>query len=838
MAEFTPIEFEIRGHTDRATRSILNLSNALQNIVGKFRNFSSSISKYVSDMNAAERAGSRFRSELSSIDAKIAGTKRVLELLRQERASFESFVGPQKSDAADHYKFILDYTKKYKSQLASLNGQRRALQFRGFSSQLGGAIWKGIGQGAGLAGNALLRLANTVARVESAGLTRLRKSLGSAASSALKLGRNLATLPFRRVASSVGAFTARVNKLASAFKRVTFYRAIRSAIKALTEGLQEGLKNAYAFSRGLSDAVDGRIAVALDSITSHSLKMKNQLGAAFGSLITALAPVINTIITLVTNLATAITQLFAALTGGTFLKAKNVSAQFADDMKKGAGSAKEWKNQLMGFDVINRLEEPSSGGGGRTSNEIDPSEMFEVQNIESRFKSFIDNMKKAIRGGDWQGVGALLGGKINSIVERVNWANIGLKIGRFFNGALQSAFYTLREINFVNIGTRVAEFFNGILGEIDFTVFGYLMVEKFLAGLEFFGSVLGNLNWGQVGYSIGNFLRGAMSSATTWLTETDWQNVANTIKTNLSDFIAGLDPDSLKTSLGALFRAAFDALFAVTDVLFPDGIIPALAGAISDLFVKAIEYIKTDDFKQAANILQYKMDKAMFGDKVANWWWSQGNYVGKDIVLGMINGIEGEENELTRAVTNSLVTPTIRTAENGFEVHSPSRVFMGIGENVITGFLNGMKGVWGSVTTWFDGVLNGLINGIRSICGWIQSALDGFGLLNRANANAARIQQDGSMYLQGFAAGGYPASGQLFLARESGPELVGSMGGRTAVANNDQIVEGIKAGVFEAVVSAMSGNGGNGQPVCIYLDGREIARTTTKYQNQMARAGA
>lgn len=46
-----------------------------------------------------------------------------------------------------------------------------------------------------------------------------------------------------------------------------------------------------------------------------------------------------------------------------------------------------------------------------------------------------------------------------------------------------------------------------------------------------------------------------------------------------------------------------------------------------------------------------------------------------------------------------------------------------------------------------------------------------------------------------FANGGFPRVGEMFIARESGPELVGQIGGRTAVANNDQIVEGIASGV-------------------------------------------
>lgn len=51
----------------------------------------------------------------------------------------------------------------------------------------------------------------------------------------------------------------------------------------------------------------------------------------------------------------------------------------------------------------------------------------------------------------------------------------------------------------------------------------------------------------------------------------------------------------------------------------------------------------------------------------------------------------------------------------------------------------------------------------------------------------------------GFADGGFPDAGQLFLAREAGAEMVGSLGGHTAVANNDQIVEGIREGVEAAM---------------------------------------
>ena len=68
-----------------------------------------------------------------------------------------------------------------------------------------------------------------------------------------------------------------------------------------------------------------------------------------------------------------------------------------------------------------------------------------------------------------------------------------------------------------------------------------------------------------------------------------------------------------------------------------------------------------------------------------------------------------------------------------------------------------------------------------------------------------------------FASGGFPATGSLFIANEAGPEMVGTIGNRTAVVNNGQIVESIKAGVYEAMASAMAASGGNN--VSVVLEG-------------------
>ena len=81
-----------------------------------------------------------------------------------------------------------------------------------------------------------------------------------------------------------------------------------------------------------------------------------------------------------------------------------------------------------------------------------------------------------------------------------------------------------------------------------------------------------------------------------------------------------------------------------------------------------------------------------------------------------------------------------------------------------------------------------------------------------------------------YAVGGLPNMGQMFVAREAGPELVGTLGGHTAVMNNDQIVSSVSAGVAQAVKEVIQPlvkmGGGNNRPIQISLDGKVIFDST------------
>lgn len=83
------------------------------------------------------------------------------------------------------------------------------------------------------------------------------------------------------------------------------------------------------------------------------------------------------------------------------------------------------------------------------------------------------------------------------------------------------------------------------------------------------------------------------------------------------------------------------------------------------------------------------------------------------------------------------------------------------------------------------------------------------------------------------AGGGFPDTGQMFIAREAGPELVGRIGRRTAVANNDQIVQGIASAVRSAMVGANNPNGGGTTRITVQnvLNGRAIGESVIEYHN-------
>lgn len=143
--------------------------------------------------------------------------------------------------------------------------------------------------------------------------------------------------------------------------------------------------------------------------------------------------------------------------------------------------------------------------------------------------------------------------------------------------------------------------------------------------------------------------------------------------------------------------------------------------------------------------------------------------------------------------------------------------------NVLTAFVNGFLAT-------FNGILNPAVEALN----WLIGKMNRIPYVNIPYIPYPNFQFDYADFT--FAQGGFPETGQVFVAREAGPEMVGNLGGRTAVANNDQIVAGIAQGVYQAVTRALSdsGSGDSKTPVNVYL-GNELVYKS--YENSKRSRG-
>lgn len=85
-----------------------------------------------------------------------------------------------------------------------------------------------------------------------------------------------------------------------------------------------------------------------------------------------------------------------------------------------------------------------------------------------------------------------------------------------------------------------------------------------------------------------------------------------------------------------------------------------------------------------------------------------------------------------------------------------------------------------------------------------------------------------------YAGGGYPSVGELFVAREAGPEMVGTIGGRSAVVNNEQIIASLEGGVERGFIKAMSAGFGGDITIIIQTSDGDIIQ---KIKRANAKAG-
>lgn len=278
--------------------------------------------------------------------------------------------------------------------------------------------------------------------------------------------------------------------------------------------------------------------------------------------------------------------------------------------------------------------------------------------------------------------------------------------------------------------------------------------------------------------------------------------------------------ESLKGTVGkiaAIVGAALlviGAILAFTGVALPLGIGLMFAGAATLGTVATLNWDKLKDSLQGTlgKILAIVGAAAMVIGIILLF-----TGVGIPLGLGLLLGGAASLGTAVAfnwdSITNKVkgIFETIKTAWNGFW-------------NFIK---SGINGFLGGIEWMVNGVIKGLnimIGALNKISFKIPDWVPGLG----GKSFGINIKELSQISIPRLADGGFPDLGQMFIAREAGPELVGTIGNRNAVVNNEQIVESVSAGVYQAVLAALGSGGDEGgeTQIVINLDGEKI------YENQ------
>lgn len=757
----------------------------------------------------------------------------------------------------------------------------------------------------------------------------IRRTGDASARSVNNLSKSL-----QRLKQSSSTATKHTNKFLDSLKRIAFYRVLRTIIKDIGKAFEEGLKNAYAFSQ----TINGQLAQTMNNITSLGMQMKNQLGASLGELLMNIEPIVTAIENAMIRVADAMSRMMAVLGGrSTYNKAIASTEKFAEQTEKGAKAAKEWKNQLMGFDEINRLEAPSdtgAGSGGATQSignwEEAPAMMKWAEELRSitldwlsqvNFEPMINawgRLKEAISGFVSIVDGALYWAYTNVLLPLAQWTiEKGLPVTI---GLLTAAFGLLNAV-LEKISPVAEKFWNDILQP-----FAAWIGEKFIGVVETITEKFESLTKKiQEAETLGEFIQsldgtetiivsvatailgvagalGLMKIATGAVTilQTAFTLLASPIGIALLGLGALVAIGIVLYQKFEIVREKFDAVgekFSEFKERFNDitywgelgtaiveAIATAVGAAIGTAWNAVYENISTfvDNLKTA--IIDHfskdiDEDGSVTGDEIAF-----------ELILGIIKGMGKVIESAGTWFTEHVIDPFVDGLKAAFGIASPAKTMIPIGGYIAEGILAGIDAVWTAINEWVnthiflkirtalktafgiasniaesvvfvgkdiaEGIKSGISNVWSGISSWVSTNIaqplqtEFNGIISRCRGWASQVQsiwssiqskareieakadalyernlaKGGGLYT--YASGGYPETGEYFLARESGPELVGTIGGKTAVVNNQDIVAAVSQGVASAVASVMSSSNSNRRDggFVLNVNGREFMR--------------
>ena len=452
---------------------------------------------------------------------------------------------------------------------------------------------------------------------------------------------------------------------------------------------------------------------------------------------------------------------------------------------------------------------------------------------------------------DFGQFGEFLGTAFAAMWQNINWGKLTVAITAGVNGWFTTVREAIYNADLAGLGTNIGTMLRLLVENIDWSGIGKTLAAGFSSAFQFLASILHNFNFGEFADSLSKTING-------FLAKTDWIAVGETIMLGLegaAQFIMStiFNLETWFNLAKAILQALYGALKAVFEN--PAGafdlvaVVTAPFTGLGSAVVKAIGKVfpKLTNLAKGFEVLKDGVAKAVEG--ASKTFSALPEKLGTIIsnlpkelrqkIVSAVAGIVMRFSVLKRDIAN--IFTKVGDGMLSFFRKLPSKL-QGAMLKVKNFFTKGFNAIKTAVVSIFNGIRTGIVQKITAVVNAIKSPLNGF--IDAVNGfidsiNGIEIPIYGKLNLPKIprlATGGFPSAGQMFVAREAGPELVGTIGGRTAVANNDQIVAAVSAGVAQAGKEALgSSQGGKNITISLNLDGRQIIRSINSAQRVAGR---
>lgn len=661
------------------------------------------------------------------------------------------------------------------------------------------------------------RAATEAAYVGSAAFGKMRSILSSVGPAIRKTSGVFGTL-IHKLKNGIGTVTSFGKKLTSIGRSASGakqgfggllstlkFTLIQMTFMAALNGMKEGFQNLALYSSTANKDIS--------SLMNGLTQLKNSLAAAFTPILSVVAPILETFISYLVEAINAVGQFFAALTGqSTYTKAYKGTEDYAaslNDAASGADKAtdasEKYKKSLMGFDQINKLDDSESSDSGSKGS---GGNQFYTESVSSGMSNITQMLKDAWASADFTEVGALLGEKLNSALEMIPWdkiqetaRKIAKSIATFLNGFIEATDWNLVGDTLAQGINTAIEFAHAFVTTFEWTGLG----EAISSGIN---GAVSEIDFGKAGKTLSEGAKGLLNTISTALENTDWKALGKKV----GEFLVNID------WIGALIKVGeviVNALIGLLD--FADGFFGVICDGFSDIDWKKVAEDAWDFFEKAWELVETTLSVAV--SLLKKGWTTLSGFIG-EFVSVYVGLIKSGWTSLKSFVGTS-VSVTTKLLKSGW---TTIKNFVGTSVSVSTKLI---KSGWSTLKKWL-GIENAFdlkFKLPKISVNWGTKTFAGFTIKYPIGFNT-------------YAKGGFPKTGEMFIANEAGPEMVGRIGTRSAVANNNQIVAGIENGVKNAmsdvmadVIMAMRSQGSDGQivnEVVIQIDSETVYRIVKK----------